>query len=336
MKRGKVFIAICIGVVAAAAVTVVVLELHLWRPGTMKIQGAVIRKDADSRKEQPISNATVTASDGVTSVSASSDATGYFRLTLPARLWPGRIVTLRFQHDDYQPLELTLDTRLPLAAKETYVAAMIPLPEQAETNSDIPQSVVSNIRLRYTVNSQSEENIGSAVKTFQVVNRGDVPCNGQAPCSPDGNWKASTGSLSLDAGHGNEFRNARASCIAGPCPFTRIDPAGFANGGQNITASALDWSDTATFLLEAEVYHTAIRSSVRQSYPVVFGRALNFTLPPTQEGVSIEAEVDGVPMVFPLGPDLYLSWATCTASTNTSGGTTTTGYRCELKPGYRF
>jgi hypothetical protein len=73
---------------------------------------------------------------------------------------------------------------------------------------------------------------------------------------------------------------------------------------------------------------------VRLSYPVEFGRTLNFTLPPTQEGVSIEAEVDGAAMVFPLGPNLYLSWATCTMTT--SSEEKSTAYRCELKPGYRF
>jgi len=108
----------------------------------------------------------------------------------------------------------------------------------------------------------------------------------------------------------------RASCIAGPCPFTQIDSSGFAAGGRTITASALDWADTATFLLEAEVFHDNIDSSERESYPVVFDRTLDFTLPPTQEGVSIEAEINGTPMVFPLGPDLYLSWADCTARSN--------------------
>ena len=43
---------------------------------------------------------------------------------------------------------------------------------------------------------------------------------------------------------------------------------------------------------------------MRESYPVIFGQTLNFTLPPTEEGVSILAELDGTPMVFPLGPDL--------------------------------
>jgi len=68
---------------------------------------------------------------------------------------------------------------------------------------------------------------------------------------------------------------------------------------------------------------------------VIFGQTLNFTLPPTQEGVSIEADMDGTPMVFPLGPDLALSWATCTSRSNREGEHSTV-YRCELKPGYNF
>ena len=142
-------------------------------------------------------------------------------------------------------------------------------------------------------------------------------------------------SVELDAGAGNEFRDARASCIAGPCPFTRIDSSGFANGGRVIIARAVDWSDTATFVVEAEVFHTGIVSSVRETYPVEFGRALHFTVPPTQEGVSLEAELNGVPMVFPMGPDHYLSWATCSVRPSSEIQKATT-YQCELKPGFQF
>jgi hypothetical protein len=336
VRHRTVMLWVIVGAAVAATVTMLALRQHHWNPGSMTIQGAVIRYDSDTRKQLPISDALVTASDGTASATTESDASGYFKLTLPGVIWPGRTVNLRFQHVDYEPIDLKLHAELGLAGKELYVAAMTPIPQQSGIAPGGQQSVVSNIRVRYTVNSQKEENIGSAVRTFQVANTGNLVCNGQKPCSPDRSWKASAGSLSLDAGPGNEFRNVRASCIAGPCPFTRIDPGGFANGGRNITVSALDWSDTATFLVEAEVFHTAIGSNVRESYPVIFGRALNFTLPPTQEGVSIEAEIDGAPMVFPLGPELYLSWATCTARTNTAAEQTTTVYRCELKPGYRF
>jgi len=185
------------------------------------------------------------------------------------------------------------------------------------------------------VNSQGDENIGSAVKTLQVANQGNVPCNGAGPCSPDGVWKAAAGEITLDAGLDNAFRNVSASCIAGPCPFTRIDPSGFQHGGRIITARALNWSDTVTFLVEAEVFRNSINSNVRESYPVIFGRTLNFLLPATAEGVSIEADLDRTPMVFPLGPELLLSWANCTARASRDSASSTV-YRCELKPAYRF
>ena len=165
------------------------------------------------------------------------------------------------------------------------------------------------------------------------MNKGNVPCQNQSPCSPDGKWKASIGSESLDAGEGNEFRNARTSCIAGPCPFTKIEGEDLLQGGRALKVSARNWSDTTTFLLEAEVFHPMISDVVRTSYPVVFGQALNFTMPGAAEGVSIQADINGDAIIFPLGPNLYLSWADCNARVNRDQ---TKVYRCELKPGYRF
>ena len=334
MSGRKIAVWTIAGIVGAAVGTILIVHAHRWRPRALTIQGAVIRRDEDTRKELPITDASVTASDGVTSVSTQSDASGYFKIVFPEAVWPGQTLDITFQHADYQTYELKLPTSLRLASKELYVAAMKPSVRPEGENLRNPISVVSNIRVRYTVNSQMDENVGSEVKPFQVVNKGNVACNGQAPCSPDGNWKAVRGSVSLDAGPGNEYRNARASCIAGPCAFTQIDASGLVNG-RIITASALDWSDTATFLLEAEVFRTAVTSRVRQLYPVSFGQALHFSLPPTEEGVSLEADVNGAPMVFPLGPELYLSWATCTVRSS-SDAEKTQVYRCELKPGYRF
>jgi len=337
VKRKKVLLSILAGAVVAATASFIVLKLHHWRAASLTIQGAVIRSDSDPRKQLPIAGASVTAEDGTSSVRVESDASGYFKIKLPGVAWLGKTLKLSFHHADYQPLELALRPSIRLAGKELQIAAMTPIPSQSGDGSggQLKQSVVSNIRIRYTVNSQSEDNIGSAARTFQVVNKGGVACNGQKPCSPHDNWKASTNSLSLDAGPGNEFRNVRASCFAGPCPFTRIDPSGFRNDARNITVAATDWSDTATFLVEAEVFHTAIRSNLRELYPVIYGPALNFTVPPTQEGVSIEAEIDGTPMVFPLGPELYLSWATCTSRVSSKVDNSTI-YLCQLKPGYRF
>jgi hypothetical protein len=324
--------------VAAAVVLGLWLRVHRVRSISVRqsipIEGAVIQRDEDTKKELPIADVAITATDGVDTASTQSDAAGYFKLVLHRLVLSDRPVTVSFRHAAYEPLDLNAQTGRLETQSELYVAAMTPVAKNVTVYSG-PQTVVSNIRVRYTLNSRTESNVGSAVKTFQVVNKGDVPCDHQSPCSPDGRWKATVTSASLDAGADNVFENIRASCIAGPCPFTRIDSSGFIHGGRNIHVSATDWSDTATFLMEAEVLHTAISSNVRELYPVIFGRTLNFTLPPTEEGVSIQAEINGAPMVFPLGPDPYLSWATCTVRTGAEQEKTAV-YRCELKPGYRF
>jgi len=328
-------IAVWIAIPATAVAVFIWLGIRHWRPHWSIVQGAVIRRDTDTRKESPIAGVLITASHGDVRLSTQSDASGYFKIAFPGTVLPGQTVILDFEQKDFKPLELLDTIRFRSSLRQLVIATMEPAAAEGIVDSGRPPSVVSNIRVRYTVNSQNEENIGSAVRTFQIVNRGNIPCHRQSPCSPDGYWKAATGSVGLDAGADNEFRDARASCIAGPCPFTQIDASGFANGGRTIVATALDWSDTATFLLEAEVFHTEVVSNVRESYPVVFGRSLSFTLPGTAEGVSLEAELDGAEMVFPLGPDLYLSWADC-AFRNGSKREKSAVYQCELKPNYRF
>jgi hypothetical protein len=66
---------------------------------------------------------------------------------------------------------------------------------------------------------------------------------------------------------------------------------------------------------------------------VIFGQTLNFSVPSTGEGVSIQADVNGQAIVFPLGPSLCLSWANCTVAADKGRSKT---YRCELKDGYDF
>lgn len=335
MNWRKWIVWVGVGFLAAALVTLFVVRNQHWRPRTTSIQGAVVRKDTDPRKELPISNATVTATDGLMTVQTHSDASGYFHLKFRLNVWPGQAITLSFRHPDYETYDMTLHPGIRANVQRLYIAELTSLRSETPPPVNQTSSLVDNIRIRYTVNSQAVTNIGSVARTFQVVNKGDVPCNRQAPCSPDGRWKAATGSLTMDAGPDDEYREVRVSCMAGPCPFTRIDSDGYSQGGRVIKATALNWSGTTTFLLEAEVFRTAMTSIVRESYPVIFGQALNFTLPPAAEGVSIEADLNGTSMVFPLGPDLYLSWATCTARTSREGEHAT-AYRCELKPGFRL
>jgi len=210
---------------------------------------------------------------------------------------------------------------------------MIPIHEEETAQSSRPEIAVSNVFVRYSIETATTQNIGTGLKTFQVENVGDVPCKGRHPCSPDGKWKAALSSSSLDAGDGNEFRNARVSCIAGPCPFSRVEFEDLSRGARKVNVSVRNWSDTTTYLVEAEVVHPMVSDLVRESYPVIFGRALNFSLPLSAEGPSIEAEINGELIVFPLGPDLYLSWADCHARIDKDQAK---AYRCELKPGYGF
>jgi hypothetical protein len=309
--------------ITAAAIALVRWEAR--RP--VSLQGSVTVKDADPHKELPIGDVQIFTSDAPP-VTAKSDSSGFFRLTLARGVRRGRPITLHFRHNDYQPLDLD-----EFVGDKLYIVHLAPLAARPGRSNEQQQTKVGNVRVRFSIKNQTEVNIGSAAQTFEIQNKGNVPCKGQHPCSPDGKWKAALGSLSLDAGIGNDFRDARASCIAGPCPFTSIEADRFSQGGRTIMVTARDWSDTATFLLEAEVFHPMASELVHESYPVIFGESLNFTLPSSAEAINIEADINSQTIIFPLGPELLLSWATCNVRVNPDR---TRVYRCDLKPGYRF
>jgi hypothetical protein len=325
MTRGQKIGAGAIVICGILAVGSAIALLHRRQPVVLK--GAVLRQDRDPNMQLPIANVQITASNGLGSGTSTTDAAGFFSLTLPKGLRRRQPVVLQFRNKDYRPLQWD-----DFIADKLYVARMVPLHQEtvAESHSD---SAISNARVRYSVKATTEANIGSEVKTFQVVNTGNQPCKNLPPCAPGGKWKAVIGSFSLDAGEGNEFRNARVSCIAGPCPFTKIELENFSQDRRYFNVSVRNWSDTTTYLLEAEVVHPMTSDLVRETYPVLFGRALNFSLPAAAEGPSIEAEVDGEAVVFPLGPDLLLRWADCHMSVDRDQSR---NYRCELKSGYRF
>jgi hypothetical protein len=293
----------------------------------MTLQGAVITQNADPRKQLPIANVEVIASGAISVSTAKSDSSGLFKIDLRKPLLRGEIVKLKFRHPDYEPLDLTVGN-----PKALSVAMLAPVVQEKPVE-DALKHTISNVVVRYSIKSATVMTIGSAVRLFEAVNKGNVPCMKHHQCSPDRRWKAATATATIEAGAGNEFRNARASCIAGPCPFTKIDSSGLERDGQTASVSATTWSDTATFLLEAEVVHPTVSDVVRNSYPVIFGDALNFTLPHAAEGVSIQADMNGETIIFPVGPALVMSWADCNARMNPDQ---TRVYRCELKPGYRW
>lgn len=295
--------------------------------GERSLSGAVLIANPDPRKQLPLPNVEIEAEVGSSIARARSDSSGFFRLDWRAGVWPGETVTLWFRHPDYQPLEITKRV-----SNQLSIARMTPSPSVKSVESSGPVVSVADVRVRYSVKATTTVNIGSSAKVFEVVNAGNVPCDGRPPCSPDGKWKAAIVRLPLNAGDGQAFQNVRVSCIAGPCPFTKVESDG-APGGPKVEVSVRAWSDTVTFLVEAEVAHTMLSDAIREAYPSVFGSEMTFTLPPTGQGPSIEAEVNGLEIVYPLGPDLSLSWAACTVQAASTG---TKLYSCKLKPGYRF
>jgi len=314
---------------AAVAVTAGALIVRGHRPRRLtSIVGTVLTQDADPRKQGSIPGVAITASDGDEVASSRSDASGFFRLHLRTGIWQGTDVSLQFRHPDYKPLDITGGF-----ADKICVIRMVPREGGQRAAASGPETLLSNVRVRYVMKNFTIVSVGSMVKAFEITNTGNVPCEDRRPCSPDGKWKAGAGSESFDAGEGHEFRTPRVSCIAGPCPFTRIESEGLSRNGRIFKVSVLNWSDTATYLFEAEVIQAMAGEAIHQLYPAIFGRNMNFTLPAVAQGPSIEAEMNSVAIVFPLGPNLRLSWGACNMQVAPDR---TKLYSCELKPGYRF
>jgi hypothetical protein len=316
-----------IAAVVVPLVAVGVFALIRWqKQKPVTLRGSVIVRDVDPRKQLPIGGVLVFA-DVLNAPTSKTDSSGFFALTLPKSIRRGQPIALHYRHPQYRPLDVK-----DYVGDQLYIVHLQPLDDKPAPK-DQPSAKLSNVRVRYTEKTQTEFNVGSAVKTFEVENKGNIPCRKQHPCSPDGKWKAALGAITLDAGVGNEFRAPRASCIAGPCPFTRIESNQMLQAGRTLTLTVRDWSDTATFLLEAEVFRPMVSQREHWSYPAIFGEGMSFTLPSSAESVSIEADKDGQTVIFPLGPALQLSWATCDMETNADQGRI---YRCTLKSGYRF
>ncbi|MGH9746760.1 MAG: carboxypeptidase regulatory-like domain-containing protein [Candidatus Acidiferrales bacterium] len=327
-RKVRLWIAATVGFVVILAAALAAVAWHyINKP--ISLRGAVIQQNEDSKKQSPITDVAIDASNHEASRAATSDFSGYFKLTLRPGVKRGQPITLEFRHPDFAPVDLN-----DAVSDKVYVVRMVPLHhDDTDEKPEQLQAAVSNIFVRYSIESTAAVNIGTGVTTFQVVNKGNVPCDRRGTCSPDNRWKAAIGGASLDAGQGNVFENARVSCIAGPCAFTKIESDNFSQSASTISVSVRGWSDTTTFLFQAEVFRQEISDIVRSSYPVIFGRALNFSLPAAAQGPSLEAEIAGTNIVFPLGPIPTLSWAVCNIKV---GKDRSKSYRCELKQGYRF
>jgi hypothetical protein len=329
LMPGKRRVSIRIVVFLAVAIALGgIYLLYFLRNRPVTLRGAVVRQSDDPNKMAPVAGVAIVATDGTLAAATKSATSGAFELTVRRTLIRRHSLTLSFRHPDYQPFNV-----LDPVGDQLYIAKMVPRQSKTVAAPETPTVRITNVSVRYTVQTQSTIDIGTGMKTFEVTNKGNVSCKGDPVCSPDGKWKAASTSASLDAGPDNEFRNGRVSCIAGPCPFTAIEHDGFSHGGRVIDVTVIDWSDTTTFLLQAEAVRRNLSQSIRKSYPVIFEGTMNFSLPASAQGTCIEAEIDGAPIVFPIGPNLSMSWADCETQTEPEDNRL---YRCELKRGYAF
>jgi hypothetical protein len=328
MIRRKKLTVLTAGMVAAAIAAAALIYRLALRAEVTVVTGVVLQRSSDPKSERPVAQATITAVLAGNIAQTKSDNAGLFRLQLPSSSILDEPALLTFEHRDYHPLELRES-----AEDRIYVVRLEPRTRDPAPAPSGPVVTISNVRVRYALKNISSVTVGSAVKAFTIANTGNVACEDRGPCSPDRKWKASIGSISLDAGEGRQFRNIRITCIAGPCPFSKIESEKRTDGDRGISISVRNWSDSVTYVLEAEVTHTMATELIRHSYPVIYGNSMNFTLPATAQGPSIEAEIDGSEIVFPLGPALILSWANCRLE---YGPERSQQYRCQLKPQYQF
>src|ERR1051326_101590 len=220
MARMRTTVAwIVAGLIIAGAAAVRLF--YTWRSSTKPVVliGAVLRDDSDPRKQSPLANATLTVISGSENETAKSDTSGLFHLRVHPGLVPGRPMLLRVQHTDYKPAVISATTRdhIYVVRLEPRVPEpVIPVSHSDHSENKAKPAQIRNVKLRYSLKTQKTVTVGSLAKQFEVVNTGNVLCNGDRPCSPDGKWKAFIGRLPLDAQKGNEFRNVRVTCIAGP------------------------------------------------------------------------------------------------------------------------
>ena len=175
--------------------TVIVFSLllrifHAAQPLTIK--GAIIVSSDDVNKRAPIPGVWISVEGDSENQHAFSSPTGFFELNLGKRVKSDQLLILQFRHPQYLPTDVTT-----LATDGLFVARLAPIAEFGATAPSVAPTVVSNIKVRYTVKTTTMLNVGSTLKIFHVVNVGSVPCAGHYPCSPDEKWQATVGSATL-------------------------------------------------------------------------------------------------------------------------------------------
>src|SRR5260370_31207351 len=208
------WIALFVGVV----LTVSILALIRWqKQKPVSLWGTVLVQDSDPRNQRPIAGVAISAGDLATS-DVTSDSSGFFVLRLRKPIRKGHDVVLVFRHPQYRPLYLN-----DFVANKLYIVHLVPLSSNSAP-ANLPEVKVANVRVRYAIKAKTELNVGSAVKTFEIENKGNIPCKGQPLCSPDGKWKAAVGSATLDAGVAMNFVTPVPHALLALVPSQELRP----------------------------------------------------------------------------------------------------------------
>src|SRR3984885_11123645 len=97
-------VAILAGLAVALVVVAVALTIHA-RHASVPLGRVGLRQDLAPRKQLPIANVKIWATEGGRSAEGVSDTSGLFRLKLPNGGWREQPVSLTFGHPGYEPVE---------------------------------------------------------------------------------------------------------------------------------------------------------------------------------------------------------------------------------------
>src|SRR5579871_3343074 len=104
-----------------------------WRTHRIIVmQGAIMVKDLDVRKQRPIAGVQVTAIDSLQIQTVKSDSSGLFLIPLHEGTKRGEPITLEFRHPDYFLLDLQ-----EYVGDKLYIAQMVP---RTTTNDKEPKT----------------------------------------------------------------------------------------------------------------------------------------------------------------------------------------------------
>jgi len=197
----------------------------------------------DVRKQLPIADVDVTAENALGRSTAKSDSSGYFTIKL--------LVGIRMTDchsplpaPDYQPLD---SRNLPATNLYCHLTAL----SRTARSGQSAAGAGGNVRVRYSIKNMTAVNIGSAVKTFQIENSGNVPARGNTLFA---GWQMEAAIGTSSSTPAWETSSVMPGSRALPAPvFTKIESDAFPRRTDHYRRGP-QLVRHATFLLEAECF----------------------------------------------------------------------------------